>query len=94
MKRNKGDRERETLERRSQERAVNATLPAGLEDSGRAEELEHGDDVHPSGAAVDHRHTVPGATIPGAPRPPAEAEELGRIRETAKRSSKHRRDSG
>ena len=67
---------------------MNATLPAGLEDSGRAEELEHGADVHPSGAGIGHRHSVPGARIPDAPRPPAEAEELDRIREAAERSSK------
>jgi hypothetical protein len=55
-------------------REASQQLPAGLEDGGRDEALEHPKEVHPSGARADHRHSAPGTSIPGAPRPAAEGE--------------------
>jgi hypothetical protein len=62
---------RNDRERRREARDVNRTLPAGLEDTGRAEELVHTPEAQPSGARGDHRHSVPGTRIPGAPLPAA-----------------------
>src|SRR5215211_2057270 len=86
------DRQPVAGERLSHQRAVNATLPAGLEDPGRAEELGHGADVHPSGARVDHRHSAPGTMIPGGPHPAAESGEWERIRDVANRGPAGSRD--
>ena len=55
-------------------RVVSQQLPAGLEDGGRDEGLEHPKEVHPSGARADHRHSAPGTSIPGAPHPAAEGD--------------------
>jgi len=71
----RGDRDR----RRDAIRA-NEELPAGLEDTGRDEELVHGPDAQPSGAHGDHRHSVPGTKIPGAPNPASAAGEWERVR--------------
>jgi hypothetical protein len=57
----------------------NARLPAGLDDAGRDEELAHGPEAHPSGARGDHRHSVPGTMIPGAPHPAEAAGERERM---------------
>ena len=62
-------------ERVERAREVSQRLPAGLEDSGRDETLEHATEVHPSGTRADHRHSAPGTSIPGAPRPAAEGED-------------------
>jgi hypothetical protein len=70
-------------ERRRRAREADAKLPAGLEPSGRAEELEHGADTEPSGARGDHRQSVPGTMIPGAPQPAAASGESERIREAS-----------
>ena len=68
---------------------VDQRLPATLDVSGRAGELEHGPDVQASGARGDHRHSVPGTMIPGGPRPAASAGEWERI-ETATREGSSR----
>jgi hypothetical protein len=67
-------RDRDQRERPGDAHEVSRRLPAGLEDSGRDEELEHAKEVHPSGTRADHRHSAPGTSIPGAPRPAAEGE--------------------
>lgn len=66
--RDAADRDRPTRAARE----ARQELPAGLEDDGRDEELEHSREVHPSGTRADHRHSAPGTGIPGAPRPAAE----------------------
>lgn len=64
-------------ETEDERRAREATegLPAGLDESGRDEGLEHAAEVQPSGAGADRRHSAPGTSIPGAPRPAAEGED-------------------
>jgi hypothetical protein len=71
------DRDADERERLRRARAVSQRFPAGLEDGGRDEALEHPKDVQPSGARGDHRHSAPGTSIPGAPRPAAEGESSG-----------------
>ncbi|MGG7380802.1 hypothetical protein ACQ7B2_19330, partial [Escherichia coli] len=70
----RGDRDR-----RREARRTNEELPAGLEDTGRDEELVHGPDAQASGARGDHRHSVPGTKIPGAPNPASAAGEWERV---------------
>lgn len=55
-------------------------MPAGLAADGRDESLVTGRDVHPTGARADHRHSVPGTMIPGAPQPAAAEGEAERVR--------------
>jgi hypothetical protein len=73
------DPDREERERRRRARAEASKLPAGLEDSGRDEELVHDPEVQPSGTRADHRHSAPGTRIPGAPQPAAAGGEWERI---------------
>jgi hypothetical protein len=84
-----GDR-RGDRDRRREARRANEELPAGLEDTGRDEELVHGPDAQPSGARADHRHSVPGTKIPGAPNPASAAGEWERVRSAAAGRPKHR----
>ena len=74
MSPDRGADERERLRRA---REVSQGLPAGLEDGWRDEDLEHSRDIQPTGTRADHRHSAPGASIPGAPRPAAEGERPG-----------------
>jgi hypothetical protein len=64
--------ESEQEKRRRREREANARLPAGLEDSGRDEQLVTGAEAHPSGTPPDHRQGPPGTRIAGAPHAAAE----------------------
>jgi len=68
------ERDADERERLRRAREVSQRLPAGLEDGGRDEALEHATEVHPSGTRADHRHSAPGTAIPGAPRPAAEGD--------------------
>lgn len=64
----------------SRDRTVSLRQPAGLEGPGRADDLSSSPDAHPSGARADHRHSVPGTSIPGGPAPAAASGESERIR--------------
>lgn len=66
--------------RRREAGGTDDELPAGLERGGRDENLVHGPDAHPSGARADHRHSVPGTSLPGGPGPAAAAGEEERVR--------------
>jgi hypothetical protein len=79
------DRDAEAQELHREAREASAKLPAGLEDSGRDEELVHDREVQPSGARSDRRHSAPGTMIPGAPEPAAASGEWQRIQRAAKR---------
>ena len=74
----------------NRQRAVDDRFPAGLEDAGRDEGLEHGDEMQASGARADHRHSVPGTMIPGGPHPAAADGEWERIEQATKRSAAER----
>lgn len=50
--------------RKRRERESNERLPAGLDDEGRDEGLEHAEEVHSSGLRSDYRPSVPGTGIP------------------------------
>jgi len=50
----------------------------------------HGPDALASGARADHRHSVPGTKIPGAPNPASAAGEWERVRSAAEGRPKRR----
>lgn len=77
-----GDQEAERREEVSRASSSDA-LPAGLEEDGREEGLVHGPEVHPSGARADHRHSVPGTSLPGGPEPAAAGDECEQVRDAA-----------
>jgi hypothetical protein len=80
----------EDEEKRDRVRGVVTGLPAGLEAPGRADELTSSEDAHPSGARVDHRHSVPGTGIPDGPEPAADDGESERIRDAVTERSEPR----
>jgi hypothetical protein len=82
--------ERTDRDRRREAQRVSGELPAGLEDTGRDPNLLHTPEAQPSGARADHRHSVPGTKIPGAPNPASAAGEWERIRSAIGDSSEDR----
>lgn len=55
-------------------------LPAGLEGPGRADELESGSEVYPTGSRSDYRASAPGTEVPAKPKPRTARDVVGRIR--------------